>query len=143
MKKQWISVVCSAILILLFSYNSLDKLMAGKAFWHELNNQPLPKTWTPFLHYGIPTVELLIVASLLFRRTDRWGFLASLIWLAIFSLYIGAVLLNFFTYIPCSCAGVIKGMSWRWHLVFNLVFMAIALTGLLAHRSDPQRIPPK
>ena len=63
---------------------------------------------------------------LLFKRTERTGFYASAILLTGFTGYIAAVLLNAFPYIPCSCAGVIKGMSWRLHF-FSTCFLSRSL----------------
>ena len=102
MNRQIVVICCAALLILLFGYNSMDKLMAGRAFAYELYNQPLPKDWAPFLQYGIPLVNGTILILLMFRRTDRVGFMAAMVWLGIFSAYIVAVLVHAFSFIPCS-----------------------------------------
>ncbi len=129
MKRQTIVILCPCLLILLFGYSGLDKGMSGQAFTSELNNQPLPNSWTPALRWGIPVIDMLIIVLLLFRRTDRLGFIISMAWLALFSGYIVIVLLNLFPYVPCSCAGGIRGLTWRWHLVLNLFFLVVAGVG--------------
>jgi putative oxidoreductase len=47
----------------------------------------------------------------------------------LFTFYILYMLL-FEKHLPCSCGGVLKEMTWKQHLVFNLFFTAIAFTGL-------------
>jgi putative oxidoreductase len=133
-KKLQVPAICAGLLILLFVYNSLDKLGGLWRFREEINNQPLPNAWTPYLIYGIPVIELLISGALLWRPAERIGFCAAAVLLTIFTGYIAAVLLHAFDYTPCSCAGVIKGMSWRLHFFFNLFFITVALTGLVSRR---------
>jgi putative oxidoreductase len=138
MKKQnGVAVtMCAALLILLFVYNSLDKLSGLDSFRDEINNQPVPKSWTNLIIFGVPTLEICIAGLLIFKKTDRIGFWAAAILLTSFTGYIGAILLHSFSYIPCSCAGVIRGMGWTTHLFFNLFFTAVAISGILLKRKE-------
>jgi hypothetical protein len=53
----------------------------------------------------------------------------------LFTAYSGAILLNMFAYVPCSCGGVIRKLTWPQHLAFNLFFVAISAIGIiLQHR---------
>jgi len=134
-KRQVLLECISALLILLFLYTSLSKFMDFKSFVDDMNNQPFPNSWTPFLVWFVPCSEILICIALLFERTRMAGFIGSLVLMTLFTIYTIIVLLNFFTYIPCSCGGVIRRLTWNQHLVFNLFFVALSITGLiLQHR---------
>jgi putative oxidoreductase len=134
MKKQnWITV-CAALLILLFIYNCFDKLSGFKIFGEDIDNQPLPNSWTPFIIVSIPALEILIIVALLFRRTEKVGFYAAAILLTLFSGYIGAILLHAFSYVPYSCAGVIYHMGWGAHFFLNLFFIGVAVTGIILRK---------
>src|ERR1700761_6953488 len=108
LKRQVLLECISALLILLFLYASLSKFMDFKTFTREMNNQPLPNSWTPFLVYFIPCTEILLSIFLIFERTRLLGFYGSLILMGLFTIYATVILLHFFGYVPCSCGGVIK-----------------------------------
>jgi len=40
-------------------------------------------------------------------------------------------MLKVFDRIPCSCGGIIAKLSWGQHLVFNLIFLGLALIGFM------------
>src|ERR1700733_2317556 len=120
MSKKQVTLECvCALLILLFLYASISKFLDFKTFIDQMNNQPLPNTWTPFLVWAIPLLEIAISITLLFEYTRLLGLYASLILMILFTLYTGIILLHFFPYIPCSCGGIIKKLTWKQHLVFN------------------------
>ena len=126
--------VC-ALLILLFLYASISKFLDFKTFIDQMNNQPLPNSWTPFLVWAIPLLEIVISIALLFEYTRLIGFYASLILMTTFTLYTGIVLLHFFPYIPCSCGGVIHKLTWTQHLILNLCYVSLSILGIiLQHR---------
>jgi putative oxidoreductase len=128
--------VC-ALLILLFLYASISKFLDFKTFIDQMNNQPLPNSWTPFLVWAIPLLEIAISIALLFEYTRLLGLYASLILMILFTIYTGIVLLHFFPYIPCSCGGVIQKLTWPQHLILNLFYMALSGIGvILQHRKN-------
>lgn len=133
-KRQVLLECISALLILLFVYASLSKFLDFKTFYGEMNNQPLPNSWTPFLVWVIPGSEIGISVSLIFERTRLLGFYASLVVMGLFTIYTGVILLHFFPYIPCSCGGVIKRLTWRQHLLLNLFFVALSILGVVIQR---------
>ena len=124
----------SALLILLFLYASLSKFIDFKTFTGEMNNQPLPNSWTPFLVWFIPCTEIAISLALLFEYTRLLGLYASLVLMGLFTIYTVIILLHFFSYVPCSCGGVIKRLTWGQHLVFNLFFVALSVYGITLQR---------
>ena len=135
MFKRQVMIECiSALLILLFLYASLSKFLDFKTFTGEMNNQPLPNSWTPFLVWFIPCTEIAICVTLLFEYTRLLGLYASLLLMGLFTIYTVIILLHFFSYVPCSCGGVIKRLTWGQHLVFNLFFVALSVYGITLQR---------
>src|SRR6185312_1592211 len=123
MKRRIFLEVAAGLIILLFVYASTSKLIAFKKFIGEINNQPLPNSWTPFLSYCIPAAEIAIVLLLIWQRTRRLGFLISLIFMSVFTIYAAIILLHGFEYIPCSCGGVIEHLTWTQHLLLNTFYV--------------------
>lgn len=131
MRKKIIIEVISSLLILLFLYASVSKWLAFKSFIGDMNNQPFPNWMTPWLVWSIPSIEVLIVVLLIFERSRLPGLYASLGLMLAFTIYTVAVLLHAFAYIPCSCGGVIKKLTWSQHLVLNLFFVGISIAGII------------
>ena len=134
-KRQVVLESISALLIMLFIYASLSKFLDFNRFIGEMNNQPFPDRFTPFLVWAIPITEILISTALIFEPSRMAGLISSLILMTLFTIYTATVLLHFFKYVPCSCGGVISKLTWRQHLVFNLFFVAISAAGIILQRS--------
>jgi hypothetical protein len=49
-----------------------------------------------------------------------------------FTTYI-IIITRFSPYVPCSCGGVLQKLGWTEHLVFNIVFVVLAATGIIFH----------
>src|SRR5579872_6179933 len=133
-KRQVMLECISALLILLFLYAALSKFLDFKTFIDEMNNQPLPNSWTPFLVWSIPCTEIAVAFALMVERTRLVAFYASLVIMSLFTIYTITILLHFFRYVPCSCGGVIKKLTWEQHLVFNLFFVALSVSGITLQR---------
>ena len=133
-KRQVVLECISALLIMLFLYASVSKFTDFQRFYGEMNNQPLPNSWTPFLVWTVPSLEIAISVVLIFERTRMVGFIASLALMTLFTIYTGAILLHFFEYVPCSCGGVIRKLTWPQHLVFNLFFVTLSVMGIILQR---------
>jgi hypothetical protein len=140
-RRQVLLESISALLILLFLYASLSKFLDFTTFYRDLNNQPFPDSWTPFLVWLIPCLEILISILLIFERTRLLGFYASLVLMGLFTIYAITILLNFFAYVPCSCGGVIKHLTWPQHLVLNLFYLGLSIFGVLIQRKKPFKQP--
>jgi Methylamine utilisation protein MauE. len=131
MRRKIIIEIISSLLILLFLYASVSKWLAFKSFIGDMNNQPFPNWMTPWLVWSIPSLEVIIAILLIFDRTRLAGLYASLVLMGAFTVYTAAVLLHAFRYIPCSCGGVIRRLTWPQHLVFNLFFVGISVAGII------------
>jgi putative oxidoreductase len=131
MSKKQVTLECvCALLILLFLYASISKFLDFKTFIDQMNNQPLPNSWTPYLVWSIPLLEIAISIGLLFEYTRLLFLYASLVVMVIFTSYTGIVLLHFFPYVPCSCGGVIRHLTWSQHLILNLFYIGISVLGI-------------
>lgn len=133
-KRQVLLETISALLIMLFLYASLSKLLSFQAFVHQMDNQPFPNSWTPFLVWTLPSLEIAIALALMFERTRLTGLYTSFVLMILFTIYIAFILSHFFGYVPCSCGGVIEKLTWGQHLVFNLFFVALSFIGILIQR---------
>ena len=140
MKRKIIIEIISSLLILLFLYASVSKWLAFRTFIGEMNNQPFPNWMTPFLVWSIPFIEVLIAVGLIFEKTRVQSFYASLILMLAFTIYTVAILLHAFKYIPCSCGGVIRKLTWPQHLFFNLFFVGISILGIILKKRDPAAV---
>jgi putative oxidoreductase len=133
-KRQVVLESISALLLMLFLYASISKFLDFQRFIGEMNNQPFPNSWTPFLVWTVPSLEIAISLTLIFERTRTAGLIASLVLMSLFTIYTGAILLHFFEYVPCSCGGVIRKLTWPQHLVFNLFFVGLSILGIILQR---------
>jgi uncharacterized membrane protein YphA (DoxX/SURF4 family) len=133
-RRQIVLEIIVSLLVLLFVYASISKFLDFQTFKKEMNNQPLPHSWTPALVWCIPCSEIGLSLALIFERTRLIGFYGSLALMSLFSGYAIIILFHAFSYIPCSCGGIIKRLSWRQHLVFNLFFVGLSLAGISLQR---------
>jgi putative oxidoreductase len=141
-----IETFCRAMLIFLFVYTALSKLLDVDTFRNALNNQPFANQLTAFLLVFIPAYELIAVLTLILTNKGSLGFIVSGLMMLIFTIYAAAVYFNFFPYVPCSCGGVLAKLSWETHLLLNLFFLLICVWGyfltkrrlILAKRLHPK-----
>lgn len=137
MKRARIIDIISALLVLLFAYAAVSKLADYETFKFQLGRSPYVTKMAGFIAWALPLAELIIVALLLIKRTQLIGLYASFFLMALFTGYIYAML-HFSYYVPCSCGGVLSMMSWNQHLLFNIVFTALAFTGILIHKNNKE-----
>lgn len=140
MKRKIIIEIISSLLILLFLYASLSKWLSFRLFIGEMNNQPFPNWMTPYLVWSIPIIEVLIVVGLIFEKTRIPALYASFLLMLAFTIYTVAILFHAFKYIPCSCGGVIRKLTWPQHLFLNLFFVGISLLGIMLKRRKPVHV---
>jgi len=136
-----ISFVGIVLIILLFTYTAVSKLIEYDKFVFQMGLSPfLPvRFFAPALGWLIPFFEIIIVIAVLSGRWRRVGLKATLALLLIFELYIGAMLLKG-VQLPCTCGGVLSIMGWQSHLIFNAFFMLLALIGLAYRPMENARI---
>lgn len=128
--KERIIKFASSLLIILWIYTGGSKLVDFTSFAHQLALQNFSPFLTDILKYTIPIMEVFTAVLLCLKVTFRVGLVLSLIIIGSFTVYTILVLTGFYPKIPCSCGGIIKTLSWRNHLFFNLSICAINITAL-------------
>lgn len=126
------------MLIFLFAYTAYSKITDHATFAGALSRSVLLTQYAALLAWLVPAAEILAAALLIAPATRRAGLYASLILMTVFTAYLAYMLLSG-SRLPCECGGVISGMSWRQHLVLNVVFILAAAAGLLADPNHPNR----
>lgn len=87
---------------------------------------PYLKSMAEWLTWVIIAVEILIVILLSIPQARFWGLFSTFLLMMIFTVYIGWML-STQSRLPCSCGGILKELSWQFHLILN-----ITLTFLVA-----------
>jgi hypothetical protein len=125
------------LLILLFTYTAVLKITSHEDFVLKLlKSSIIPTKSVRSLSYAIPGLEILTILLLLFRTL--WGLYFSFILMSAFSLYL--VLLNRYSnYSGCSCGGMLDALSFKAHLVLNLTYVFLSLTGIIVYSSKIRR----
>lgn len=126
-----IEIAIATLLVILWVYTAGSKLIDFNTFRGEIYNQVFSKSFATILLYVIPAAEFIAALLLLQHKTRMEGFSLSFILMLFFTGYVGLVLMGYYNKVPCSCAGLIKSMGWKAHLIFNLLLMAIAITGII------------
>lgn len=137
MKRPMIADIICGVIIFLFVYTSLSKLNTLPQFRSVLQQSPLLGSRSHFFSLAIPVTELAVSVLLFFPRTRLWGFYGAFTLMLLFTLYI-AYMIKSTPNLPCSCGGVLKQLTWRQHLVFNIVFSLLSLAGLTLQRKRYQ-----
>ena len=128
--KRLIVELISFLLVLLFTYASVSKLMEYGKFRWQLTESPWLHSIAGTIAWFIPTIEILLACMLAFERTRLLALQGSFVLMVVFTGYIAA-LLNFSEQIPCDCGGIIQQLGWTGHLILNISFTvlpAIAIT---------------
>jgi len=144
MKKTLLLDIISSLFIILFLYTGVWKLLDQAIFRAALSKLPVITHYEATIGIFIPVLEVLIAVSLLSAMLKenkvlrKWGFVSSFILMALFTLYVGYMLLNYAGRLPCSCGGIMRLMNWPQHFYFNAVFTLLALVGLILNKKVKQ-----
>ena len=124
-----LEVICF-LFILLFVYAAVSKLTDVQKFTVQIGQSPLLTNIAGFTAWFIPIVEIGVALLLAWPRSRLYGLYGAFALMVMFTVYIIAIL-SFSEHIPCSCGGVLEKMGWTEHLIFNIVFLALAAIGIL------------
>lgn len=125
-----IPIIARTLLIILFVYAASSKFLDFSNFQIQLGQSPILTAYAEWVSWGIPILELLIVAFLSFPKYVYYAFFASYSLMTMFTTYI-IIILNFSDFIPCSCGGVLEKISWTEHMLLNVLFIAITILGIV------------
>lgn len=126
------NIIC-ILYIMLFVYAAVSKILDFENFEVQLGQSPLLSIYASWISWLVIIVELTISASLLLPKWRLLGLYASLGLMTMFSAYI-FIILNFSSFIPCSCGGILEKMSWNAHLIFNCTFIALSLFAIVLNK---------
>jgi hypothetical protein len=127
-------IICG-LLIDLFVYAAITKLSDRQHFQAVLAGMLLIKHFAGFISVALPITELVVCALLFTTHTRLLGLYASFGLMISFTVFIGYMIL-FVPNLPCICGGVLELMSWRQHLVFNLIFIALSAIAIKLYHSN-------
>lgn len=123
-----LQLTAAVILIVLFGYTAISKILAYDKFVFQLRlvQMPIVALLAPLSGVLVPAVEMIIVWMLCKDNLRIKGLYASFLLLLIFEIYITIMLLSG-EKLPCTCGGIISQMGWKTHLIFNAIFMIISI----------------
>lgn len=133
--KNYIVMVMCYLFVLLFVYAALSKLLDFNTFQNQLGQSPLLSSYAHWIVWTVPISEILIAILLCisrFRILGLYGFYGLMI---MFTTYI-IIILNFTSYTPCSCGGVLEKLGWIEHLYFNLAFIILSALSIVLLSSN-------
>ncbi len=125
-----ITEIIRFLLIYLFGYTALAKLLEYNKLVNQLSDSPLLPAFMSQVAWVIPLVEIVVVIFLIAPSLTKIGFYLSAVLMLAFTLYVLSIL-TIAEYVPCSCGGVIELLSWRGHLVLNIGFLLLSVLAIV------------
>lgn len=133
MKKSTIVEAIIILFVILFLYTGINKIIDYSIFKEQIATSPILVSLSKPIALSIPWIEFSITVLLIIPRWRLKGLYASLGLMSLFTCYISGIML-FNKELPCSCGGVIELMSWGQHIIFNSVFIALAVVAIVLAR---------
>ena len=127
--KDLITAIICYLYILLFVYAAVSKILDFENFRVQLGQSPLLSAFAGWIAWMVPAVEILIAILLAIPRLRGVGLYLAFGLMTMFTAYI-YIVLNFSSFVPCSCGGILEKLGWTEHIIFNLVFILFAITAI-------------
>ncbi|TDE29398.1 hypothetical protein E0I61_09575 [Flavobacterium ranwuense] len=116
--------------ILLFVYAAVSKLMDFENFVAQLGQSPLLSPFADYVSFGVIITEFTIAILLSIPKLRYFALWGAVSLMVLFSTYI-VIILNFSSFVPCSCGGILEKLGWTEHLIFNAVFVVLGVGAIL------------
>ena len=129
-----LTIAISLFFAVLFSYAAMSKATGFKNFRDQLGQAPGVEGYGEPLAYGIIALQTVCIIMLCYRPLRFWGLWITLVMLSVFAGYTAVILIG--KKLPCTCIGLLEKMDWKENLALNIGLMIIALTGLIAMRTE-------
>lgn len=126
-----IEIVC-LLYVLLFIYAATSKLLDFQHFKIELGQSPLLSAFAEWVAVLVPAAEYITCLLLIIPRFRLIGLFFAYGLMVMFTAYI-FIILNYTSFVPCSCGGVLEKLDWKSHMIFNLLFVFFAVLGILLY----------
>ena len=128
--KDILKTITVILVIILFMYTGVSKLIEYNKFVFQMQRVPLPliQNLAPTLGLAVPIIEIALVTMLYFDKSRFMGLIGSLTLMVSFETYIiwmKSLELQFGVRLPCTCGGIISNMGWTEHLIFNAIFIIL------------------
>lgn len=121
------------LFIVLFLYSGISKVIEFSRFKEQIAASPFKFPLSNKIALMIPIIEVGNVLLLCIPKWKMIGLHIALCLMIAFTVYIIVILLVDDN-IPCSCGGLLENMSWPGHLIFNSIFILLAILGILIER---------
>jgi hypothetical protein len=121
--------IAALLHILLFTYAAVSKILDFQNFRAQLGQSPLLSVFAEVISVAIPLTEILLSILLMIPKVRIRAIHYSCFLMFLFTVYI-VMILNFTSFVPCSCGGVLEKLGWTEHLVFNIAFVIIGITAI-------------
>lgn len=128
-KKAIAGIIC-LLYTILFVYAAVSKLLDYENFQVQIGQSPLLSPFANFISIAVIVVEIITALLLNIPRLRHFALFSSLSLMSMFTAYI-VIILNFSSFIPCSCGGILEKLGWSQHLIFNIVFMCLAIVAII------------
>ena len=129
-----LKIICFLFLAL-WVYAATSKLLIYQEFEIQLSKSPFASNYSTLFVWMIPLTEYILAGLFLFPKYILSALYLSFSMIVLFTIYILGVL-NFSNAIPCACGGVITTLSWNEHLLFNILFIGLAILGILLFKKQ-------
>ena len=133
-----LEIICY-LYILLFVYAAVSKLIDFENFQTQLGQSPILSAHAKIISYLVILIELILSVVLTIPKYRIYSLYLSVGLRITFTTYI-ILILNFSSFIPCSCGGILEKLGWTEHLIFNLFFVVIGIAGILLFKSNKKTI---
>ncbi|MCI9843606.1 MauE/DoxX family redox-associated membrane protein [Flavobacterium pectinovorum] len=127
-KSVIIESIC-LLYILLFVYAALSKLLDFENFQTQLGQSPILSLYAEFFSISVIVIELVMAIFISIPKVRYLGLWGAVVLMSMFTAYI-VIILNFSSFIPCSCGGILEKLGWTAHLIFNLGFLILGITAI-------------
>lgn len=124
-------IIVSILLIIMWAYAAVSKLVALQDFKQALATQVFPVWIGKILVWVLPVAELGIAGLLLFKKTQLLGMYASFGLMLLFTLYVGGAVYNIYERYPCACGGLFAKLGWKKHFRLNIFFTLVSIIGII------------
>ena len=135
------SIILSSICylyVILFVYAAVSKLLDFENFMAQLGQSPLLSPFADYVSIAVIFIELSIAVLLSIPKLRYFALWSAVALMIMFTTYI-IIILNFSSFVPCSCGGILEKLGWTEHLIFNTVFIVLGVVAILL-RSLTNRI---
>jgi len=139
-KIRYFDITLRILFVALFTYTAAMKLIDFPVYRIKMRRQHFFEPLKEWLVWGVPIAELLVAIALVLPylvaspKLARASLIGNLVLIGGFTLYAGLAASGIFGYTPCACGGLLEGMGWWEHFLFNLVLTSIAAIGVWLHR---------